>query len=115
MNRATLYQITQDMRPYLLVAMIQTFGDKCASCQQQRSSYVIDHLKYHEDVTMYDFQLLCVDCHKLRTMASNEAWLTKTPHCATCTCYGDQAEPVEGGVIEETADERSAAQKSEGG
>ena len=77
----------KDLRQYLLPLMIDTFGDKCAICKQQYSSYEIDHIRYGDDITMYDLQLLCADCHRDKSIASGDAYLTRTTHCATCTCY----------------------------
>lgn len=82
MNRAGLYhKAVQDLRPFLLPTMKQEFGDRCAVCGVRKNSYEIDHKRYGDQVTMYDLQLLCVDCHTSQTMASNDAWLSRTPHC----------------------------------
>jgi hypothetical protein len=87
MNTASTYQLTNSMKQYLLPAMLSVFGDKCALCGEQWPSYEIDHIRYGDDVTMYDLQLVCVACHKDKTMNDSDAWLTRTPHCATCACY----------------------------
>lgn len=88
MNYALAYhRQIEDLRQYLLPLMTEEFGDLCADCGEQKDSYQIDHMRYGDDITMYDLQLLCVDCHKLKSMASGDAYLTRTSHCATCTCY----------------------------
>lgn len=75
------------LRPYLLSVMTEQFGDKCAECGITARYYEIDHKRYGSDVTMYDLQLLCALCHRIKTSLSNEAALAQTLHCATCTCY----------------------------
>ena len=88
MTQAELgHKAIRDLRQYLLPAMIQEFGDRCAVCGKHKSSYEIDHLRYGNQVTIHDLQLLCVDCHRDKTMTNNEAHLSRTPHCPTCTCY----------------------------
>jgi len=86
-NIAEQYRTPGSLRQYLLPAMKLTFGDACAICGKHQNSYEIDHLRYSDKATMYDLQLLCSDCHKVKTMDSNDAWLSHTPHCPTCTCY----------------------------
>lgn len=87
MNQAQAYALTSDLRGYLLPVMKLKFGDKCASCGETYDSYQIDHKRYADDITMYDLQLLCVDCHKVKTMDSNDAYQSGADHCPTCTCY----------------------------
>lgn len=89
MNVAVAHKLTQSMRQYLLPLMIETFGDCCAECGEWRKSYEIDHLRYGPKVTMYDLQLVCWSCHKLKSMASGENYLTKVPHCSSCCCYDE--------------------------
>ncbi len=84
---ATDYAITQSLRHYLLPLMIQTFGDQCAGCGLYYPEYEIDHKRYGPDVTMYDLQLLCEDCHWTKTTISNEQHMSRVSHCSTCTCY----------------------------
>ena len=79
--------LTISMKPYLLAAMKATFGDECAICGMWQQSYEIDHKRYNEGITMYDLQLLCSNCHLSKTEVSQEGYLSRTPHCPTCTCY----------------------------
>jgi hypothetical protein len=76
-----------DLRQYLLPVMIELYGDKCATCKQQFNSYDIDHKRYATDITVYDLQLLCTDCHRDKTLISGDMYQSQTAHCSTCTCY----------------------------
>lgn len=87
MTNATRYQLPVDMRPYVLTALKLKEGDKCATCKEWAYTYEIDHLRYADDITIKDLQLLCRQCHKDKTTTSHDYWLTKTPHCTTCRCF----------------------------
>jgi hypothetical protein len=86
MTQAQIYQITSSLRPYVYEALLIMDGDHCNVCKETHASYDIDHLRYASDITIKDLQLLCYDCHKAKTMASNDIWLSKISHCSTCTC-----------------------------
>lgn len=87
MNRAQQHHITTSIKPYVLAAMKAQFGDKCAECGEKKHAYDIDHMRYSDKVTIYDLQLLCQPCHKVKSEVDNEAWLSRTPHCSSCNCY----------------------------
>ena len=88
MNKAEIHHETiQSLRQYLLPVMKETFGDFCAVCHKHSEGYEIDHIRYNDKITMYDLQLLCFVCHRSKTLNSGEAYLSRTPHCATCRCY----------------------------
>lgn len=87
MNYAKENYIAQDLRQYLLPAMIELFGDHCAECFDTCDSYQIDHMRYGEDVNIYDLQLLCAPCHVHKSRISGDAYISRTPHCATCKCW----------------------------
>lgn len=77
----------QDLRPYLLPILKEKFGDKCINCGTWHRSYNIHHLRYGDRITIDDLELLCADCHRLKTIEANELGFDNTPHCATCTCF----------------------------
>ena len=80
-------ELVKSLRPYILSSMRDVFGDYCQGCKQWFKSYEIDHKRYAEDITIHDLQLLCSACHSDKTKQSNEARLSKEPHCETCMCY----------------------------
>lgn len=75
------------MRPYLITAMKNVFGDKCAKCNLQFVAYEVDHKRYAQDITIHDLQLLCNECHLEKTLASGEQYTVSKSHCDTCMCY----------------------------
>lgn len=87
MNYSQAYKLTHQMRQYVLPVLIELYGDVCAECGEQALSYEVDHLSYRDDMTVKDLQLLCYDCHRMKTTNSGEAYLSGTSHCATCTCH----------------------------
>ncbi len=86
MNKAAVYKLTTDMKPYVYEALLATQGDRCNACGDTFDAYDIDHLRYAPDITIKDLQLLCYDCHKDKTMIANDHWLSGVRHCSTCTC-----------------------------
>lgn len=80
-------ELVNNMRPYILSAMKEVFGDKCALCGLQFMSYEVDHKRYASDITIFDLQLLCSECHAEKTRASGDMYVMQKAHCDTCTCY----------------------------
>jgi 5-methylcytosine-specific restriction endonuclease McrA len=87
MTIAAQYKLTEDLKVYLLPAMKMKFGDKCADCGRTENTYDIDHLRYSPDISMFDLQLLCRECHYQKTDIGNSEQLSKMPHCPSCMCY----------------------------
>lgn len=75
------------MRPYLLPVLKLKYGDKCDICQETFPTYDIHHLRYAEDITVFDLRLQCHPCHLQTTQHNTEMFLTRTPHCTTCKCW----------------------------
>lgn len=88
MNRAKNdNEVIADLRPYILSALIEAFGDHCAECLEWSERYEIDHLAYGDKTTIYDLQLLCKECHRAKTGTSNDHYLSYgRKHCETCRC-----------------------------
>ena len=87
MNVASAHHITVSLKAYLLPALKYKFGDKCANCGKTENDYQKDHKRYGKDITMYDLQLLCEQCHNEKTDIGNSEYISKMPHCSSCMCY----------------------------
>lgn len=59
----------------------------CADCGEEHDYYEIDHKRYAEDITINDLQLLCEECHKIKTAVGYEHYIHQVKHCPTCKCY----------------------------
>ena len=81
------YQLINDMRPYILTALKRVFGDTCANCGLRFEYYEIDHKRYVADITIFDLQLLCNDCHREKAKVSGDQFLVSRQHCDTCACF----------------------------
>lgn len=81
------HQLINDMRPYIMTVLKRVFGDKCAKCGLRFEYYEIDHKRYLADITIFDLQLLCNDCHREKTIMSGEQFLVNRQHCDTCVCF----------------------------
>ena len=75
----------QILLDHLVTAAEYKYGTR--QFKQLYQEYKKDHLRYGDRATMYDLQLLCADCHRTKTEVGHEAYLPRTPHCPTCTCY----------------------------
>ena len=54
-------RLVKDMRKYILSAKAFIGITECERCGMPATN--IHHLRYGSDVTIYDLELLCEDCH----------------------------------------------------
>lgn len=86
MNNATQYQLTASIKHYIYPLLLELQLGCCAGCGLEYEYYEVDHMRYADDLTVYDLQLLCVACHDTKTRISHEQYLYKMKHCPSCTC-----------------------------
>ena len=87
MTDATTYQITQSIKQYMYPVLLEWQLGTCAECGEEHEYFEIDHKRYADDLTIYDFQLLCSDCHSVKTSVGHEHYLAGLKHCPTCSCH----------------------------
>jgi len=88
MNTAAKHVITTSLKQYIYPLLLEIQFDKCAMCNEYSDYFEIDHIRYNESLTVYDLQLLCHSCHKLKTLDAWELHQLNIKHCPTCTCGG---------------------------
>jgi len=64
-ERLSWQRTIAEMRPYLLMAKkAQLKGLKCERCGEIRNQdWRFHHIRYADDITIYDLELLCGECH----------------------------------------------------
>lgn len=62
-NHERDHEAAEALRYILVPLLMEMQKGKCAKCKRKKKSMDIDHKKYGPDVTLYDLQLLCVECH----------------------------------------------------
>jgi len=67
-QREQQQQDIQDLRPYILYLKARDLGGlKCEKCGKVNCAFDLHHTDYKLDLTYYDLELLCENCHKLCT------------------------------------------------
>lgn len=86
MSNANQYLLTTSIKHYIYPFLLELQLGTCADCGLEYDYYEIDHKRYAEDLTVYDLQLLCEQCHAIKTQIGQEHYLAKLKHCPSCTC-----------------------------
>ena len=60
------HDITTQMRQYVLFAIFEDNKHYCFDCKCTDKPLEIHHKRYGLDVNIYDLEILCHDCHKLK-------------------------------------------------
>lgn len=68
--------------PYLRSAFQKKGEWKCKACGVTEN-LEIDHLRYGDDITINDLQVLCYGCHSMKTGVTNELRLSGD-FCSYC-------------------------------
>ena len=67
------YQLTIIiLRPYIIRALEALGKYGCQTCGTEKERLELHHRRYAEDVTLYDLELLCVECHRVKTRIARE-------------------------------------------
>lgn len=57
-------RVIAEMRPYLLMAKKYQLGSlKCERCGNESLKWHFHHLRYADNITLFDIELLCDKCH----------------------------------------------------
>ena len=64
-ERMDMHKAIKELRPYIMALKQRDLGTiKCESCGKETEAVDIHHKTYKSDLTYYDLELLCWDCHR---------------------------------------------------
>jgi 5-methylcytosine-specific restriction endonuclease McrA len=90
MTNAVTHQLSASLKPYIYPTLLEWQLGACADCGEEHEYFEIDHKRYADDLTINDLQLLCKDCHTIKTGIGHEHYLSGLNHCPTCTCNNNK-------------------------